>query len=222
MKKLGLSVAMFAFATVSVFAQEKIKSKGDKMRQGRDHHSKNKAMEQLNLTEDQKTQLKANRADFHQQLKALESNENQTVKQLRDQKAALAKSQKAKMESILTTDQKAKFSEMKEKGRQKHQEHSAMHFDKMKQELNLTENQVTSLKKSQETTKNKMKALRENDQMDRVAKREQMKAIHNEMKQNFERVLNKEQKEKLESRKGEMKHIMMNRKHRVMDRSEVK
>lgn len=57
---------------------------------------------------------------------------------------------------------------------------------------------------------------------DGVAKKEQLKAIKTEMKQNLDNVLTQEQKQKLESRKGEMKNKMHNLGDKMIDRKEVK
>ncbi len=222
MKKIVTSLVVMAFIITAAIAQPTIKDQADKKKHGKKHHKKSMAFEQLNLTEDQKAQIKANRADFQKQMKALSSNENQTVKQLRDQRAALAKAQKAKMENILTTDQKSKLADMKTKAVAKHEERSVQHLDKMKQELNLSDNQVAAIRKNQETTKSKLIALKENDQIDRAAKREQLKALKNEMKQNMANVLTKEQQQKLESHKGDMKHKMMKPKDKMMERKEAK
>ncbi len=222
MKRLVMSVAVIAVTITAVTAQPAIKAHADKNRQNQEHHKKSNAYEHLNLTEDQKAQIKANRADFKKQMKALNSNESQTVKQLRDQRAAFAKTQKGKIESVLTSEQKAKVADMKTKGIARHQERSAKHLDKMKQELSLSDNQVTAIRKNQEATKQKLKAIKENDQLDRVSKKEQLKTMKTEMKQNLDNVLTQEQKLKLESRKGEMKHKIMGRKERMMDRKEAK
>ncbi|MEO7312679.1 MAG: hypothetical protein ABIX01_19995 [Chitinophagaceae bacterium] len=222
MKKLGLSLSAIVLVAAATFAQPAIKEKADKKEHGRQFHQGHKGMEQLNLSDDQKAQMKASRADFHKQMKALESNENQTVKQLRDQRASLAKAQKAKFESILTPDQKSKMTEMKVKGRQKHEEHFAKHIDKMKQELNLSDNQVATIKKNQEANSGKIKAIMQNDQLDRTAKKEQLKAMRAEMKQNMDKILTKEQQEKMESKREAMKGKMKDRKDRFSERKEVK
>jgi len=207
MKKLVLALAVVAFTVASSFAQHDSKSKA-----GKKHHKRNKAIAQLNLSDAQKAQMQANRADFKKEMKAVNSNENQTVKQLRDQRAALAKGQKAKMESLLTNDQKIKMAEVKTQANSIHRERFAKHIDKMKQELSLSDNQVAALQRNHEASKRKLKAIKDNDQPDRAAKKEQMKAMKNDMKNNLASVLTKAQMEQMESRKTSMKGKMKNKK----------
>lgn len=229
MKKATMSLAMAICISAAVFAQPAQKMKHEKKQPGNHREMKHMAFKELNLTEAQKTQMKASRDEFQKQMKALNSNESQTVKQLRDGQAALAKAQKAKFESILTTEQKNKLAELKTKAKAKHEERFAKHLDKMKEKLSLTDNQVASLKKNHEATANKLKALKDNDKLDRVAKREQLQSMKEDMKNSLDKVLTKEQKEKFESMKGEkknkMKHKMkdrMDRKHKMMDKESVK
>jgi len=211
------------FATVGAFAQPATSVKDHKQKHhGKHHDGKKMALQQLNLSDAQKAQMKASNEEFKSKMKAAQSNENQTVKQLRDTRASLAKAHKAKMESILTTEQKGKLAELKANAKKQHGEHFAKHFDKMKQQLNLTDQQVATLKSNQESIKGKLKAIKDNDQLDRTAKMQQVKALRTEMKSNFDNVLTKEQKDKMQTLRAERKDKMGERKDKFMNKTEVK
>jgi Spy/CpxP family protein refolding chaperone len=74
---------------------------------GQNHHGK--MMKDLNLTEAQKTEMKANREAMKQQREAVKNDASLTDAQKKEKMAQLHKSQKEKMNSILTADQKAKL-----------------------------------------------------------------------------------------------------------------
>lgn len=63
----------------------------------------------LNLTDDQTTKIKENRADFQTKMKAIRADQNLTADQKKEQLQALSKEQHTKMQSILTPEQKAKM-----------------------------------------------------------------------------------------------------------------
>lgn len=201
MKKIQIAFAALLLSTSIAVAQPSVK-------QNKHSHSPQKEVvfDKLNLSDDQKAKVKSVDDDFKKQMQALNSNDNQTVKQQRDAREALVKQHKAQMESILTTDQKAQLKQLKMDGKKDHGEMGAKHLDKMKQELNLTDQQVSQLKSKQEALKNKMEAIQSNNSLDQTAKMQQMKALRQEMKQSTEQVLTPEQKEKWQG-------IMKNRTH---------
>jgi periplasmic protein CpxP/Spy len=192
MKRIQMALAALIFTATVAVAQPAAKP------DGKEHRFERREMpfSKLNLTEDQKAKMKTANDDFRKQMQALNSNENQTVKQQRDGKEALMKAHKAKLESILTSDQKAQLAKLKEEGKQRHEEMAAKHLNKMKQELSLTDQQVSELKKGQEDLKSKMEAVHNNTSLDRTAKMQQMKALREDMKANLDKVLTPEQKQK--------------------------
>ena len=115
MKKIlaGLVVLTMAF-TISAAAQNaapQTKNKTSFNHKGNHHHGMSS---QLNLTESQKSQLKANREDYKKQLDELNKNESITVKEFRDKKYALKKEQKQKFLALLTPEQKTKLEQLKQ------------------------------------------------------------------------------------------------------------
>jgi hypothetical protein len=85
----------------------------------------------------------------------------------------------------------------------------------MKQELNLSDEQVNQLKSNQAAIQNKMKAIHENTSLDRTAKMQQMKAIHEDQKNSLEKILTPEQKTKWQ---GMKKNHMRRGQHKFQDK----
>ncbi len=113
MKKIIVSVLALGFiATVQAQDIPERKGEGFKPHSGPGmHHKKHGGMDfkALNLTEEQKSQMKSQRDAFRKQMDELKKNDNITVKEWKSRMETLRKDQKSKMEGILTADQKAKL-----------------------------------------------------------------------------------------------------------------
>jgi len=84
---------------------------------------------------------------------------------------ALLKDQKGKMQNLLTPEQKNKMAQLKTEHKAKAAQHYTAHLDKMKTKLNLTDKQVASMKTQHEAMMVKVKAIKENEGLDRTAKK---------------------------------------------------
>ena len=171
-----------------------------KMRRMRRHH---RMAQQLNLSDPQKKQAKLYREEYKKQLTELNKNENITVKEQRDRKLALRKEEKAKMQSLLTPEQKNKMAQLKAEGKAKAEQHYAARMDKMKTTLNLSDKQVAALKLQRENSMAKLKAIKEDDKMDRLAKKEKLMALKNEMKEDRKKIFTADQLKQIEEMKKE-------------------
>ena len=201
MKKLLAIIAISAI-TFSATAQEQrdIKKKHHaEQRHGKGH--KGEKMKELNLTDAQKSQLKSDREAFKLKMAELEKNESLTVKEYRLRKAALQKEQHEKMRSLLTAEQKAKLTESRKKDDAKRQEMQARRIDKMKSELNLTDEQDSKLKAQNEATRMKMKAIKDNESLSQEERKVQIKALKESAKAQRKTILTAEQLKKLEERR---------------------
>ncbi len=173
----------------------------------RPHSPKNKQAGQgsfakdLQLTEDQQKQANQFRAEFKKQMQDLNKNESITVKEYRDKKFAMQQEQKLKMRSLLTADQKNIIEQKKKVEMAKKDEQHAIKLNHLKTKLNLTDEQVNKLNKQRGIMKEKMMALKENNQLDRTAKKEKMMALKNEMKANRDKIFTPEQLKKMEEMK---------------------
>lgn len=213
MKKLRTaSFRQFAFAalllasTVS-FAQPA--NKQDVKQHGK--HQQINRMQELNLTEDQQAQMKAANEDFKAQMKALKNDGSQTAEQQTAKKTALAQAHKAKLESLLTSEQKSKMAALKTAAKQEHGEMNAKHIERMQKELNLTADQANQLKSNEEAMKSQFESIKNNTNLDEATKRRQLAALKAERKATMEKVLTPEQKEKWQGMHKEQKGKM--RKH---------
>jgi len=202
MKKIltGLVLTMaFTFSAAAQNAAPQTKNKTSfNHTKGNHHHG---VSSQLNLTQDQKNQLKANREAYKKQLDELNKNENITVKEFRDKKYALKKEQKQKFMALLTPEQKTKLQQLKQQKEQDRQAKADMKLSKMKTKLGLTDDQVAQIKDQRKTMHDKLKAIKENDNLSRTEKKEQLEALKTESKDSFKKILTPDQLNKMEEMK---------------------
>jgi Spy/CpxP family protein refolding chaperone len=208
---VGISVAANAQTTPDRLRQhDKVERKREAVKHHRHHklkrhHHRHHRMAELNLSQSQKDQAKLYREDYKKQMQALSKNENITVKEMRDKKMALRKDQAAKMQSLLTPEQKNKMEQLKAEDKAKEAQHYAARMDKMKTKLNLTDQQVAQMKTQREAMKAKFKAIKEDDKLDRTAKKEKLMALRSQMKEEHKKIFTPEQLQKMEEmKKGRM------------------
>lgn len=144
-------VAIFIFAAVNVSAQPSHRGKGG-------HHNVeqiiNKMKTELSLTDDQVAKIKALGQETMQKMRAEGAD-----------KMAIMKERTAKMKTILTPEQSAKWEEYMKKAAQDHKakmdksSHDSEHMlAKMKEKLALTDDQVAKIKVLNQETIQKMNA----------------------------------------------------------------
>ena len=197
MKKVLIPLIAFLALTINVSAQDKMGKKG------RHHqkHEKGMMAKQLNFSEAQKNQAKAINEDSRKKMQELNKNENITVKEQRDRKAAIAKERKTKMDGLLTADQKTKQTQLKAEHKAKKEAGYAKRLDKMKTNLNLTEDQVAKLKTQRAANHAKAEKIKNNESLSREQKKEQMMALKIEAKEQHNKILTPEQLKKKEEMK---------------------
>lgn len=203
MKKILSTVLAGAIITFTVQAQEiperKRDGKGMHERHGKMHHrSGGMDFQKLNLTEAQKEQMKSQRENFRKQMEDLKKNDNITVKEWKSRMENLRKEQKSKMESILTTDQKAQLQKMKSDRIAMHEVDAKARAEKMKIHLGLTDEQAAKIEKNRIEMSGKMKAIRENKSLSDEKKREEMRELMKNQRENMKSVLTEEQQKKLQ------------------------
>ena len=198
MKRIIALTVAFAIAGFSLSAQQtremKQHQKGNQMH----HGQKMDRMKDLNLTDAQKNQLKAEREAHKAKMEALNKQDNLTVKEMRERKAALQQEQKAKMEALLTAEQKNKMAANKTAMETKRAEMSEKHAAMMKEKLGLSNDQAAKLKAYNEATHSKMKAIRENQSLSKEQKRAQIKALKETTQTQRKAILTTEQQQKME------------------------
>jgi Spy/CpxP family protein refolding chaperone len=121
MKKLFLfAIAGFFFATASNAQVRRDAPASQKVQSDTSHHFRKNMMADLNLTADQKAQLKSLHENMKQQREAIKNDATLTPDQKKDKMKELHKSQQEKMNSILTPDQQAKRKAFMEQRKQDH------------------------------------------------------------------------------------------------------
>jgi len=203
MKRIIALTVAFAIAGFSLTAQQtremKHHNKGNQM-----HHGQKKNMvKDLNLTDAQKTQLKADKEANKAKMEALNKQDNITVKEMRERKAALQQEQKAKMDALLTPDQKATIAADKANMESKRKDMDGKRGEAMKEKLGLSNDQAAKLKTHNEATHSKIKAIRDNQSLSMEQKKEQMKAVKESSKAQRNSILTAEQIKKMDEMKKE-------------------
>ncbi len=198
MKKFFIGAIATTICFSTSFAQKLQKN-------NRPHHPMQTAgkMKALNLSTSQKEQLKAARQNTNTQLAALNKNDQMTVKDFKESKAAILQSQKQQMAGILTEDQKNQLAQNKPLSNDPRGNKAGVNLGKMKENLGLSDNQVTQIKANREAELAKIKAIRDNSSLSISEKREQLKSIREEQKNNFSDILSLEQLIKIEDARKE-------------------
>jgi Spy/CpxP family protein refolding chaperone len=203
MKKAILGICLAAFVAVGAFAQDQEQPGFSDHHYG--HHRFND-MAQLNLTDQQKTELKAINEDFKQQMTDLKKNEDITVREWKSKMETIRKDHHDKVQNILTDDQKASLKKMMQEHRDEMKEHGARRLEQMKKDLNLTDDQVASLKKSHEDMAQKFKAIRDDKSLTDDQKKAQLKDLRDQQQNNLKSILTPEQMQKLQQEKTSHRH----------------
>ena len=198
MKKILIGAIATTICFSTSFAQKFQKN-------NRSSHSMQAAgkMKALNLSASQKEQLKAARQNTKTQLAALNKNDQMTVKDYKESKAEILKSQKQQMAGILTEDQKNQLAQSKASSNDSKGNLAGRNIGKMKENLSLTDNQVTQIKANRDAELAKIKAIRDNSDLSKSQKREQLKSIRQEQKNSLSQILSPEQISKLEESRKE-------------------
>lgn len=204
MKKLVVLTLALSTILFTANAQHK---REQKMGGKKQHHAQ--LAKQLNLSDEQKKQAQANKVALKQKMKELNKNESITVKEQRDRKDALRKEQKAKMQALLTPEQKTKIAELKATKMAKKEEKFAKGLEKMKSKINLSDAQVMQLKSQRERIKANTKEIKDNESLSRTQRKEQLMALKAESKTQKSNIFTADQIKQLD----EMKKNKMGKKH---------
>ncbi|MEO5942927.1 MAG: hypothetical protein ABIP30_08045 [Ferruginibacter sp.] len=208
MKKIAVLSLAFAALSLSVSAQQKREIKGEKQGMYRMHgqrHHKMDMMKNMNFSDAQKAQLKANREEYKQKMHALNNQENITVKEQRDRKTALRNEQKAKYQALITPEQKTKMAEARNQMQAKRKEMGAKRMDMMRSKLALSDDQLSKLKAQQEATHSQMKALKDDQSLSREDKMAKIKSIKQASKDQRKSIFTTNQLKKMDEMKKDRK-----------------
>ena len=172
MKKLLVLSLALSTVIFSATAQQKREMKGDKDAMHHGHNNRSMMMKNMNFSDAQKAQMKANREEF-----------------------------KNKMQALLTPEQKTKMAASKAKMEVKRKEMGEKRMDMMKTKLALSNNQLAKWKVQDEATHAQMNAIKENQSLSSDAKREKMKAVKVAAKEQRKSIFTADQLKKMQELK---------------------
>jgi periplasmic protein CpxP/Spy len=205
MKKIIVSIIAFGCFILSATAQDKTDM------QNHSHNQREMVIKQLNLTPDQQQKLQASREDFKTQMIALNQDESITLKEYRDKIYIMRKEQKMQFLNILTADQKAKLEQIKKDNKAKRELMASKRIDKLKMQLNLSDEQIATIKANREAERSKLETIIQNDSLSRTDKKEQLMTIKEANKDSMKTVLTADQYAKWQELKKERAEKMQNR-----------
>ena len=196
-------MALAAFVVTGACAQDQSTGLTDRPK----GHQRMEKLQQLNLTDEQKTELKTINEDFKQQMTDLKKSEDKiTVTEWKSKMTTIRKDHHEKVQKLLTDEQKASLKNSMREHKRDMRKHGARRLEHMKKELNLTDDQVTALKKNHEDMGEKFKALREDKNLTEDQKKVEMKKFKEQQHENLKSILTEEQLQKLDQQKKQHKH----------------
>ena len=213
MKRVIIGILAFAASILASKAQEntqvspnntqpQVNSQPSQPPRHHDKEQKKMMMKQLNLTPSQRSQMKSIDKEYKGKMDDLKNQNNLPVDQMNAQRKAMHQEKKAKMESILTPQQKTKMMEMKKQMKQQKKMDHANNVKKMRSALGLSKDQVGKIKSENKDMKQKMLAIKSNNTLPQTERKQQMKALKSERKAYVESVLTADQKKKLDEIRG--------------------
>lgn len=177
---------------VTVHAQEK-----EIPRERKEFRDKMMA-ERLKLTEEQQQRAKTLNENFRKQMTELRKKEDITVKEWRNQAMELNKKHREEMRNLLTNEQKDRMEKFKLERKQMTDIDADAKLEKMKLRLDLNKEQFEQLKKQRAETMEKMRSIRENNAMDMMNKRAEIRALMERRRENMKSILTEEQMKKMQ------------------------
>lgn len=207
MKKAIFGIALATCITLGASAQDQSNGLADHPKR---HHRGNKMenMAQLNLTDQQKTELKTINENYKTQMTDLKKSEDRiTVTEWKSKMAGIRKDHHEKVQNVLTDEQKASMKKMRHERKHEMRQHGGRrNLEHMKKELNLSDDQVTALKKNHEDMAQKFKAVRDDKNLSEDQKKAEMKEFRKQQHESLKSILSAEQLQKLEQQKKQHKH----------------
>lgn len=199
MKKVFLGIMVFGIAFSSM-AQTPDATSPDqnKMHQGQRHFKKDEFLKELNLTADQKAQVKTENQSFKQQMNDLKQ-ANLSADEQKTKWHELAKNHREKIASILTPEQRKQAADAKKQfGADKHGRHDER-FEQLTKNLNLTTDQSAQIATLNTGLQSNIKNIKQNATLSQDQKRAQIKDLMKKHRSDVEALLTQDQKTQLKN-----------------------
>jgi hypothetical protein len=152
----------------------------------------------IHYTPDQRKQVMAINKDYRQKREDLFKQDNITLKQYKAGLIALEKEKKAKTEALLTPLQKDQQAAAHRLREDRAQLMASTRLDRLRQALNLTDDQVAKLKTGQDNLRSQAQAIHNNDNLLPQEKREQLKTLMTTRNDSFKTILTPDQYSKFQ------------------------
>lgn len=203
MKKIITVFTLMTTISLGAIAQEPgaMRHKGMHKGQGSGMHAKKEALQTLNLSESQQKQIRDIRKQTRKEAMLLKENRGMTLEQYDQRRAALKRQEKSRVESVLTQEQKNRLATMKTEREQKMKERQGRHFEQMKANLSLTDDQAQKMTALREKNRQSIKQIRENDQLGPDSKQLAIRKIKDEAASERKKILTEEQIRKMDELK---------------------
>lgn len=206
MKKLLLSAFTVIAISLSVAAQDTASAKRQdnkslKSAYKAGRQDKRDKIKALNLSKDQRKEMKENREEYKTKIAVVENDQSLTEAQRNEKKDALKKEQKSNTQALLTPDQKARMSAARKTDRQEKNENSEKRTEELKTKLSLTNEQVMQMKALNVRNHKKMKDIRNDNSLDEAAKNKKMEEIKVSSEERRRAILTADQLKKMDDMK---------------------
>jgi hypothetical protein len=152
----------------------------------------------VHYTPEQRKEVMAINKDYRQKREDLFKQDNITLKQYKAGLIALQKEKKAKVEALLTPLQKDQQTASRRLREDRAALMASTRLERLRQALNLTDDQVSKLKTGQDNLRSQFQAIHNNDNLLPQEKREQMKALMTTRNDNFKTILTPDQYSKFQ------------------------
>jgi Spy/CpxP family protein refolding chaperone len=197
MKRIIVSVLAIALTVTASQAQETPEREHDGVHRHDGHRHHGKEMADLNLSKEQKAKLSALNDEHHKQVAELKNQNNITGKESEEKMEALRKDHHEKVLALLTPEQKIQLEKKKEERNAKMGEMGKDRGERMKKELNLTDEQSAKLDASRKKMAEKMQLIRDDKSLTEEQAKEKSKELRKEHMQNMKSILTEEQLKKM-------------------------
>ena len=204
MKKAFIGLAFAALIATGACAQDQSNGLAERPK---GHHRGGMNMEQLNLTDQQKTEMKTINEDFKQQMTDLKKSEDKiTVTEWKSKMATIRKDHHEKVQKVLTDEQKASLKKIRKEHGKKFRQDKHNRIEAMKKELNLTDEQTAAVEKNLGESLKKMRAVHEDKSLTEDQKKAQYKTLQNEQEEGLKSILSQDQWKKYQESKKYHRH----------------
>jgi len=194
MNKLFSAIILSIITVAGVYAQD-----STNVYHGHKKGNRDQFVKELNLSPEQQQKLKSAQADYKKRLSELKQNDSMTTEQKRNERASIMKEQHEKLQQILTPEQKEKYKSLRQEEAANRTKDTEKRKDKVKNELNLTDDQVAKLDAANNEFKASMSKIKNDTSLNENSKKEQSESLRKHHEEELKSILTPAQFEKMHS-----------------------